>query len=230
MNELPREGLDARVKTFLNESTALVKGSDVYKKALLMRTGSVLRIGSIMKGSVKLLYDGYYAALAPLADGSYAIVTMGTLEMVTEGRMSRIICPGAAIRNRGDRYDNKDYIKFDPYLLVSFTRSIVFNTNAHANSTVLMIPTELGRLWLMVSIGCFVVCTRIGSAINPVMNINFAVSWSDIIYGYLNKETYNNISTISFTQPHVVSELSRWSTSTWSCAPRRHRQTWLKHA
>ena len=83
-----------------------------------------------MKGLVKLLYDGN-AALAPLADGSYAIVTMGTPEMMTEGKMSRKICPGAAIRNRGDRYDNEDYVEFDRYLLVSFTRSIVFNTNAH---------------------------------------------------------------------------------------------------
>ena len=45
--------------------------------------------------------------------------------------MSRKICPGAAIRNRGDRYDNEDYVEFDRYLLVSFTGSIVFNTNAH---------------------------------------------------------------------------------------------------
>ena len=83
-----------------------------------------------MKGAAQLLHDGY-AALAPLADGSYAIVTMGTWAMVEEGWMLRIICPGAAIRNRGDCYDNEDCIKFDPYLLVSTTRSMVFNTNAH---------------------------------------------------------------------------------------------------
>ena len=134
MNELPREGLDAKIRTFLNKSTALEEDSDVYKNALLLRTGSVLRSGSIMKGYVKLLYDGH-AALAPLADGSYAIVTMGTPEMLKKGRMSRKICPGAAIRNRGDRYDNEDHVEFDPYLLVSFTRSIVFNTNAHGQST-----------------------------------------------------------------------------------------------
>jgi hypothetical protein len=133
MCELPREGLDARVKTFLNESTALVKGSDAYENALLMRKGSILRIGNIMKGSVKLLYNGY-AALAPLADGSYAIVTMGTPEMVEIGQLSRIICPGAAIRNRGDRYDNESLIPFDRYLLVSPTRSLVFNTNAWGQS------------------------------------------------------------------------------------------------
>jgi hypothetical protein len=130
MNELPREGLDAKIRTFLNESTALEEDSDDYVNASLLRTGSVRRIGSIMKGLVKLLYDGN-AALAPLADGSYAIVTMGTPEMMTTGKMLRKICPGAAIRNRGDRYDNEDHVVFDPYLLVSFTRSIVFNTNAH---------------------------------------------------------------------------------------------------
>ena len=130
MCELPREGLDAKIRTFLNKSTALEEDSDVYKNALLLRTGSVLRIGSIMKGLVKLLYDGN-AALVPLADGSYAIVTMGTPEMLKKGWMPRKICPGAAIRNRGDRYDNEDHVEFDPYLLVSFTRSIVFNTNAH---------------------------------------------------------------------------------------------------
>jgi hypothetical protein len=129
MNELPREGLDAKIRTFLKKSTALEEDSDVYENALLLRTGSVRRIGSIMKGLVKLLYDGN-AALAPLADGSYAIVTMGTPEMLKKGRMSRKICPGAAIRNRGDRYDNVDSIPFDQYLLVSPTRSVVFNTNA----------------------------------------------------------------------------------------------------
>jgi len=34
MYELPREGLDARVKTFLNENVALVEGSDDYENAL----------------------------------------------------------------------------------------------------------------------------------------------------------------------------------------------------
>ena len=145
MCELPREGLDARVKTFLNESTALVKGSDAYANALLMRQDSILRIGNIMKGSVKLLYNGY-AALAPLADGSYAIVTMGTPEMVENGQMSRIICPGAAIRNRGDRYDNESSIPFDQYLLVSPTRSLVFNTNAWGQSNKLDDDTYGARM------------------------------------------------------------------------------------
>ena len=41
MNELPREGLDAKIRTFLNESTALEEDSDVYENASLLRTGSV---------------------------------------------------------------------------------------------------------------------------------------------------------------------------------------------
>ena len=83
-----------------------------------------------MKGSAELVYDGY-AALAPLADGSYAIVTMGRPEMVTEGRMTRKICRGMSNRHHGGRDNNEHYIKFDPYLLVSTTRSLVINTNAH---------------------------------------------------------------------------------------------------
>ena len=102
MYELSQEDLDAKIKTFLKENTVLVEGSDDYKNALRMPTVSILICGSIMKDYAKLLYDGY-AGLVPLADGSYAIVTMGRPEMVVEENMTRIICPGAAIRNRGDR-------------------------------------------------------------------------------------------------------------------------------
>ena len=45
--ELPREDLDARINTFLNENTALVEGSYVYKNALRMRTVSILRVEAL---------------------------------------------------------------------------------------------------------------------------------------------------------------------------------------
>ena len=133
MCELPREDLDAKIEEFMDENTDLEPGSDEYKMAFRMRLVSILRVGSIMKGTAQLVHDGY-ACLAPLADGSYAILTMGTSEMVEEGQMTRIICPGVAIRDRGDRYDNKDSIPFDPDLLVSTTRSLVFHTNAHGQN------------------------------------------------------------------------------------------------
>ena len=105
-------------------------GSDEYKASSMMRRISILRIGSIMEGYAQLLHDGL-AGLVPLVDGSHAILTMGSSAMVGKGQMSRTICPGAAIRNNGNRHDNEASIPFNPYLLVSSTRSLVFDTNAH---------------------------------------------------------------------------------------------------
>jgi hypothetical protein len=134
MCDLPPDDLDAKIEAFMDKNTDLKQGSNERKMASRMRRISLLRSGSIMRGSAKLLCDGL-AGLVRLADGSYAILTMGTLAMVEKERMSRIICPGAALRYKGDRYDNEVSIPFNKYLLVSPTRSLAFDTNAHGQST-----------------------------------------------------------------------------------------------
>jgi hypothetical protein len=139
MCDLPQGDLDAKIEEFMEENTDLEPGSKEYEMAFLMRHISILRIGSIIRGMAQLLDDGL-AGLVRLADGSYAILTMGRPEMVVKGRMSRTICPGAAIRNNGNRHDNKHSIVFDPYLLVSPTRSMAFNTKAPGQNSKLDDP------------------------------------------------------------------------------------------
>jgi hypothetical protein len=102
--------------------------------ASTMRRISILRIGSIIRGNAQLLHDGL-AGLVRLVDGSHAILTMGSSAMVEKGQMSRTICPGAALRNRGNRHDSEASIPFNPYLLVSSTRSLVFDTNARGQQS-----------------------------------------------------------------------------------------------
>jgi hypothetical protein len=120
MCKLSREDLNAKIEEFMKENTDLEPGSKEYEIASNMRHISILRSGSITRGTAKLLHDGH-AGLARLADGSYAILTMGTSEMVEKGRMTRIICPGMSKAHHGDRDNNKHSIAFDPYLLVSPT-------------------------------------------------------------------------------------------------------------
>jgi hypothetical protein len=142
MCELSREDLNTKIEEFMEEmNTNLKPGSDEYKMAFRMRLVSILRIGNIMKDTAQLLHDGY-AGLAPLADGSYAILTTGTPEMVEKGRMTRIICPGMSKAHYGDRNNNKHSIAFDPYLLVSPTRSLVFHTNAHGQFSKTMLDDD----------------------------------------------------------------------------------------